>query len=541
MSALSLRRWSVRDMALVTGFVAWTVLVSLTRLGFVLESGPAWQALTYGVPAVLLAAAWLERADPGILPHVAGAAVCVLLALLAPSLVSDHPKLAFALPGAVIAGMLTQRYATTALVALVLFTGIYGSVEAFVGLPGDRSATWVLQALWAGVIGRALIGRREHPVRVTPVTFLLAGFLALSVIAAATTDPSSSGMQALHYAPEYFSVVLLIGYGGFSARQIHGASRALVIVCFAVDAYAALRWAIGPAAAETALQKTYQDVIYNQLTYSGGTKVQGSFPNGNLLGLWLACTTPFVLAAALAWKGRIRAVAVATMPLAMIALLGSAQRTALAGLVAALATVVVVHLLSRGHRGPRLGVVLAAVMALIVTAAVVYPAVANNPEKRQRYSNLLTPSQDLPFQQRIQKWRDALIAIDGARFGHGLGSGNPSNVGGFRFADISNVAIDNSFLVIGYEQGFAVMCFFAVMMLVLLVELLRFAVWTRGPSVAVLGTAAVGTVVALLVEFMAADYQAAPPIMAGWAIIGLGLAAFSLPSDDDSSAAHAAP
>lgn len=542
MTALAMRRRPPREMALFAALLAWAALVSAIRLGFMAGSGSLSTdlAFTYGVPGGLVVAAWLRRGESPALVTSAAVASCVTLALLVPPLVADRPKLGYVLPGALLAGAITQRFPTQSLLAMFAFSGFYGSAEAFLNIPGDRSVVWLVEALWVGVLGSLVLGRRDHRVRVTPVFFLLAGFLVFSVIAMVTTIPSSSGFRALRIAPQYLSVALLIGYGGFSARHLGAFARGMLVVIFAVDAYAALRWAIGPASSEIALQKNYQDYIYNRLPYSDDTKVQGSFPNGNSLGLWLACTTPLLLAAALAWRGWTRTLAFVTLPLAIVALLGSAQRAAAAALVAGLMVVVLIHALSRGHRGPRLGIVVATILAVVVSAGVFYPAVADNSEKQKRYSNLLTPTQDLSVQERLNKWQQTLVTMNDEPFGYGLGSGNPNSVGGFRFADVSSIAIDNSYLVIGYEQGFFVMGLFVVTMLVLLVELLRFAVWTRGPSLAAMSTAAVGTLTAMLVELMAADYLTFPAIMAGWAIVGLGLAAFSLPSDEP-SAAHAEP
>ena len=62
--------------------------------------------------------------------------------------------------------------------------------------------------------------------------------------------------------------------------------------------------------------------------------------------------------------------------------------------------------------------------------------------------------------------------------------------------------------------------------LLLRFELLRFAVWTRGPSQAAFATAAVGTLVAMIIEMVAANHIDAPAIVVGWVIVGLGIAQF---------------
>jgi cell division protein FtsW (lipid II flippase) len=219
-------------------------------------------------------------------------------------------------------------------------------------------------------------------------------------------------------------------------------------------------------------------------------------------------------------------VALAALPLSAIGLLGSAQRAGLAAALAGALTIVVLHVLSRAARGPRLGIAVTTAVLLLVGATVVYPLVVDNPEKQKRYENLLSPSQDGPYQERLTKWRAALDAIEEERFGHGLGAGNPITVD-HRFADIASYEIDNSYLMIAYDQGLLVMALFVAAMFVLLVELLRYAVWTRGPGASTLAAAGAGTLVAMLAEFFANDFVYAPPIVAGWMIVGLGVAQFA--------------
>lgn len=512
---------------LVAAFSAWAAAIVVMRFGTPSPplTGSVGEVLTYGVPLALVGAAILRRTRQGILPLVAGAACAVTAASALPAHYAESPKLGLAIPALVVGAVVTRRFPTTALALIFFITGAYGSIAAFTGLPAVSVADAVIEGLWAGVVGRLIIGRHQATLRPTLALYMVAGFIAVSFLAIFGTTPASNGIRAFRLAPLYLSLVLLIGYGPFRVNTLEKLVRAMVVVSLLVAAYATLRWAIGTSAKEQALQRTSLSRQYNHLAVSNDLKLQGSLPNGNLLGLWVACTLPFLVAVAISWRGILRVVAAAAIPLAGIALLGSSQRAGTVAVIAGSVTIVVIHVLSRGFRGPRLGVAIAAALLLIVGGSVIYPAVVDNPTKRKRYENILTPSQDGSFQARLTKWHTTLRQLRGKPFGFGLGAGDPISVP-HRFNDIGAFEVDNSYLMVAYDQGLVVMAFFIAAMLVLLVELLRFAVWTRAPGPAALSTAAVGTLVAILIEFMSADYIYARPMVAGWMIVGLGVAQF---------------
>ncbi|MEA2124183.1 MAG: hypothetical protein QOI80_965 [Solirubrobacteraceae bacterium] len=521
-----LRRLDGSDLALMTGVSVWAVGLFALRIGLVHPAVDRLylDILGYGTPIVLCFAAFLRRGEPGVLPLAAGFSACVILALALDVAASRQPKIAYAIPAGVLAGVITVRRPAASLITLFALTGFYGSIMAFTPLPADSMTSWITEALWVGVLGRLVLNRELPAVRVTPALVLIAAVMVLSIGSALTTSPVGNGVTALKLAPQVLSLVLLIGCSGFRARDLDLFARAIVVICLLVDAYAALRWAIGPAAKEAQLSGIGQARQYNTIAHTNETKLQGSFRNGNSLGLWLACTTPFVVAAVLSWRGTMRIVALMTLPVAAIALFGSGQRTATAAVFAGILAVVVVHVVSRGYRGPRLGVAGATIVALIVSAAVVYPAVVDSPEKRQRYSDLLRPSRDPSFQERREKWRQTIHDLRGHPFGYGLGSGN--SLADRRFKTIAARDIDNSYLMVAWEQGLAVGVLFVVAMVALLLELLRHAVWTRGPGGAA-STAAVGVLVAIMVEFATANYIVYPVMIAGWLAVGLGVAALN--------------
>ena len=156
-----------------------------------------------------------------------------------------------------------------------------------------------------------------------------------------------------------------------------------------------------------------------------------------------------------------------------------------------------------------------------------------------RYHAILDPESDSSYQARLVKWRTALDDIDRAPFGHGLGTTGPVQVRYGEFRTIGADEVDNSYLKIAYEQGIVVMAFFMVTLLVLLTELIRHAVWTRAPGGALATTAAAGTLVAMLVEFLAGVHIDRLAILVGWVIVGLGIAHYATEREGAAGAAAA--
>ena len=510
-----------RALVVAGAFAVWLALMVGVRFELV-HIGGLWLPLAFGVPLVLVAVALLHRsAIPG-LPLAAGGTCAIAFALLAPAIVERHPSLAVGVPALAVGGVVTWRFPTATLAAIFTIAGTYGSIVAFTGLRAVGVDEGLLGGLWAGVVGSLLFGRRHRSVRLTPGLIVLAAFMVMSIGSLLATTPTSQAMHGFRLAPLYLSTALLLPLGRFDDQFTSKLVRIIVPVCLIVSAYATLRWIIGPAAKESALVNSPIARQYNQLAGSGGSKTQGALPDGASLGLWAAIAMPFLTAIALGWRDRTRVAAIVSLPFALIALLASQQRAAAPAAAAGVVLVVVMHILARGFRGPRLGVAAAAAVTMIVAAGVAFPAIMNNPERRQRYANLLTPSQDASFQARLDKWRATLRGLRGHPFGYGLGSGSPQLIP-HRFEDVAAYDIDNSYLLIGWEQGLAVMAFFSIALLVLLVELMRHSVWTRGPTSAALASAAAGTLTALIVEFMAADYVTDPPTIAAWFVVGLGL------------------
>src|SRR5690606_14144310 len=117
--------------------------------------------------------------------------------------------------------------------------------------------------------------------------------------------------------------------------------------------------------------------------------------------------------------------------------------------------------------------------------------------------------------------------------GHGLGTGSSQGSMSGRFLQASAINIDNSYLKIAYEQGVIVMALFVAAMLGLLASLAVASLRTRRRAAAAMRFGACGALASMLVSFYTGLYIEAAPVLAGWFIVGLGLAYFVARSDEE--------
>lgn len=528
MTTLGLRRVrhvDVRVILLAAGVALWTMVVVGGWLKlFKLPGGFGTRLMiTFLVPPALVAWAFLRRGGIPAINHAATFTTATAAALTAPQLFSRNPVFAWGVAALLLIGLFAHRFPRGVVTMILVAIAANGTIMAFTPVRPLQVVTGFLLAMWAAMIGRLVIGRRPLPLRPSAGMYLLLLLFAWTIIAVMATSPLNQGTKEFTDVWLRLSMLLLIGYGAYSARVLDGVARSFVLIALLAGAYATLRWAIGAHPKETALNAGDQfRESYNSV--DGEQKVQGSFFNGQQLAVWGSIAIPFCLAMAISWRGRWRTVAIAALPFSIIAMFGSGQRTVVPAVIAGALTVMVVHMVSRSFKGPRLGVALAAVLALVASAAVVYPAVLDNPDKRQRYENILNPSEDVPFQERLIKWNQVLDDLEGHPLGFGVGAGDSQIPK--RFTDVAYNNIDNSYLMFAYDQGMFFAILFIITLFVVLFELIRHAVWTRGETSSALCTAAAGVLVSVMIELVAANQVNSPTILAAWLIVGIGIAQY---------------
>ena len=150
---------------------------------------------------------------------------------------------------------------------------------------------------------------------------------------------------------------------------------------------------------------------------------------------------------------------------------------------------------------------------------------------------ILTPNRDAAYQTRLSKWTTALEDIDRNPFGGGLGTAGRLYREQGRFQTISSIDVDNSYLKVALEQGFAVMLLFGAGLALLLVGIARRAWLTVDRSRATVGIGAAAALASYMVMLNSAVYIEGLTAMAAWTVVGLGVAQFAtLPSSPEDAA-----
>jgi hypothetical protein len=484
--------------------------------------------LWLAVPALATVVAVLAHREVPWLPLACGLAWALVAALFLTPVFTSSVQSAAVVPAIFVSAWLTHRYPATTLVTMFVLCSAYGSIQAFLNVSPGQLVDLLLVGLWVGIAGRLVLGHPRTGVRPTLSVVLISAFLVMTFGALLMTE--GSNLEAFRFFGWHLSALVLVALGPFDDRTFERVGRAMALVILAVGAYATYRWAVGqPAEQEAELILGVQGGLQYDTVGTGSNaerKLIGSFPDGAELGLWTACTIPFLLAMVVGARGHIRLASMAALPLTVIAMFGSNQRNAAAAVAVGAFVIIVIHLLSRGFPGPRLGVALIAVVVAVTSVVALYPRVIDNPEKRERYERLLRPAEDPSVQERFRKWGKVISQLRGHPFGFGLGTGHPSAFGQ-RLIRPGADEIDSSYFKVAFEQGLFVAAFFLVALLVLLVELLRHAVWSRAPGTSAMTTAAAGTLVSMMVEFLGGIHVDNLATMTGWMIVGLGVAQYA--------------
>jgi hypothetical protein len=541
-AAISARASVAREMLAPALLLAvWTIAVGGGYLGGLPVPKRALPYLLLAVPAALAFAVFVRVGPERPLRLLAGGTCLVSAALLfaaASAPLAAGPIVAGVPYGLIALALIARRWPATTIITAFTLDSAYGSIKAFLGLPANGVATALIGGMLVACIAGAVLGRRESAIVVWPAAVVAGVYLLLTVVMFAFSPALDPAFKVLRTTGLYMVAFLVIAYGPWRPITHERIKQAVVLVALLVGAYATLRWAIGAAPKEKALVTS---TTFNQVTV-GTDKVQGSFPSGVELGVWTTIVIPFLLATLLTARGWIRLVALGALPVCLIGLLGSGLRAGVPAALAGAAIVLVTYGLARGMGPARVAAVVAAILALVAGGVALFPTViGHDPASVQRYQNLLSPSNDPSVQGRLDKWRQALIDIRGHPFGHGLGTIGPEGLGQ-RFQTNTNQFIDNSYLRVAYEQGFAGMALFAGALLLLLAGLLRRGIWIRDRARAGPAIAAAGTLVAFMLIMVADVITTAPVSLSAWVIVGLGVAPFArLPAPPAASAPGGSP
>ncbi len=494
----------------------------LALLASIIAGGPTPPGALLILPLPLLVPALVILADVR-LPPLAGWAAAIagiaLAAYLGALIVPRYPLLILGLPAVIAVGMLAARRPTVVLFGCLIASGTFGSLDALASVPAAKVTDLLLLGLW-GAVGWNWAFNRSERLPIVPSLVALGLFIALSAVEILAADNLQAAVQAFRGQFWYLAVVVLIALAPWTLATRQRMLRSAVVAGLVVGGYATLRWQIGPAGAEQELGATSGNNFVD-----GELGVIGSFATRKELAFWTAILIPFLFGLGLAWRGRWRMVALAGAAACVVAMLASDVR---AGIAAAGPGVLLVvgALPARAGvpRAPRADGLFVVLGAAAIAVGAFSVTLGGKEDVQDRYGNILAPNRDASYQARIVKWRQALDDIDTAPFGHGLGSAGRAQKRYGTASTVVNVDVDNSYLTVAYQQGFVAVLILAGIFLMLLLSLVRAAVFTTDSSVAAPALAGAGTLASMLIIFYVGEYIEGLPVLAGWILVGLGMA-----------------
>ena len=479
-------------------------------------------AITLAVPAAMVGTLVLTRRPPRAAIWAAGGVATLSLALFLAEHVVPNALLVLALPAGVAAGIACRRRPELAILALFAVASAFGVIDAFTPIPPSKLADLLLAGLWLGVAWRWLAGGERFALRLPAGVVLLLAFAVVTLAQVAAAPSLSFGLHTFISTGLYLITVLLVGASELDARRLAIVGRGIVAIALAVAAYAVLRHVIGPAAKERAIA-SQQPFNFKD----GKLLLFGSFESRHQLGLWCALIVPFCAGMAAVLRGRWRIAALAVIPLCAVALIASESRAALVAAIVGLAVVLALHSMGRAFPGPRLGVVVAAVVVLVGSgAAAIALSGGSGNETTKTFTVVLHPNDDAAYRARVAKWDEALRAIRKQPMGHGLGTANELQEQQGRFVSIGSFSIDNSYLRVGYEQGIVPALLYIAGLLALALALIRRAAITPDPARAGPALAAAGAMVAYVVVLYPSNAFDGYAALAAWLLAGVGIAPF---------------
>jgi hypothetical protein len=509
----------------------WTALVIAQRADpqRLALGGSARSAIVYGLPALLALALIFDARLAARRPlqlALAWAGLVVAASLAVDALSANHFKPLLAVPALVIAAAVFGRRPAVGVTVAFAMSGFYGSLIAFWRFPEEKTVQLVMGGLALALIWQAFVVGREHSIRLTLglALALIYGYISIAQLVLDVHNPAAS--RGFMTSVWFMIPVPLIALGGWSRQVLERIAKGILIVTALVGAYAVYRWLTHISLTE------FRSWGGDQYNYVGGKlRLLGSFPSGQDLGGWTAAVVPFALAMAFALKGRWRVLALTAAALFLIGLAGSQNRIAVVAVAVGTLVVILLHESSRAFAGLRLGATVTALLAMVAIGLTAFQITGGTTDKATHsYSSLLKPfdRSDPSVSARLYKWNEAVRDLRGHPFGYGLGTANKQSTSYLpSFQSIGQYDVDNGYLVVALEQGFAVMILFVLALLLLTIELVRKSVTLTARVPAGIAIGAAGTIVAFLVLEWAVAFQDGPRALAIWIIVGLGLAQFT--------------
>jgi O-antigen ligase len=422
-----------------------------------------------------------------------------------------------------VAALVCRKWPYAAFTALFVLSGGFWSIQVFTGLPVSVSADLVFGGLWLATLYAFLTaddgGARP---RLWPGAVAAMAFIALSLASAFVSDDLVNALCTFRVSYWYMLSAVLVAYAPLPAGALWVLTRVALMTALAVSGYAILRWAIGPAASESAFARSAAVQPYE--TVDGSLRLIGSMGTGHLLASWMAAMTPFCVALAAGLRGPWRLVASVAAALCAVALMGTSVRAGILAAALGVALVLALAIAGAERRRERVGAaLLTAVVAIGGATAIVAIEVADEDGRPSRLAGVLNPGEDASIRGREQKWADVLEDINEHPLGQGLGTSGLAQLRFGRYVTISTMSVDSTYLKIALEQGLAVMACFIMVLLLLLAGLSRAALARSGGLGATVAAGAAGALLAFGVEMTFHVYFEGIAALGIWLVIGIGL------------------
>ena len=423
---------------------------------------------------------------------------------------------------ALILALCVRAPAHAFLAALVLYS-FEGTIKMRLSVEGAPSPTafgaalldFAFLAALANLVvrdrGRSLVVIWTAATRLERVAAVLLGaWLCLSVVQIPVGGDLVNGLEGFRLTQFYVPALL----GGIVVASRLGAERLtplLLGVVVLATVYAAFRGLTGPTFNEQAFAESR--TFHTEFGELG--RNIGSFTSPIALVSFLAPVAVLCLTLGVFVPGRLK-VAWALAALAMVGILASFVRSALAAVVlgAVLLAVLVVLGSEGGRRRKAYAVGLVALLVGGMFAAAIVAGEVS-PQTRVRAENLANPFQDDSVTTRLETWGRTLERVAEEPLGTGVGTVGRATKRGRRA-----VTTDNSYMKVLQEQGvlggLLFMAGLGGLVVLLALRLARIGV-TRRP----LGTAALTGFSGFLVLMLMGEYIEQPGKLLAWTLLGV--------------------
>jgi hypothetical protein len=453
-------------------------------------------------------------------------AVLVLVAaVLVARAVPSQPLIGLTLPAVLLSAAACRAWPAAATTLLYLVSGLYITIRAYLGIRIGVVIDPILAGLWVGVAWTLLNGRRSQSVLIWPGIAATALYVLLTGLEVSTAPSFSLGFLSFRYQAWYLSAFLLLAVAPWEDETRKRILLGVIGTAFVVGVYCTIRSITGNTEAELAASGIVRGNSLDK-------RFIGSFGSPQDLASWTSTAAVFCFAQALALRGRWRVISASAVLACVIALLASNIRAGLVAAVLGCAVALLLYQLSRAFPGPRLGIVVTAMILAFAAGTFAFGFTGGGSAKSSHYAAIFNPSKDLSFAQRQQSWSLAMEIAKRHPFGEGLGT-----VGAVRqthpsFDAIESGDLDSSYIKVALEQGIPVLAFLVMALLVLWFGIARRAVLTSDPARAGPAIGAAAVLAALLVLFYVGDYIEGSSALAGWLLVGLGVAGLTHPGAD---------